>query len=383
MQAINEFLKNTMLIERMFGVITYFFVVLIIYYFLRQSDNQKKIKLTLNCGLIILTIMGFLYIPAETADLYKIWKICDNFANISFKKFVSNYCLNDPTPISNLLFYFVGLLGIKKVLPAIASFVFHYCIFSVLKLINKSLNISKVDLALCFLFVMSLGRFMVAITGIRSVPCLAVLAYCFNVEIIKKRIYPLLVIIEFITCLVHPVCLVVLLIRIISRFILSYRTLLIKILNYVLAILIIFVIIRYGRVYLDNAFEKAENYFDNVIYDNLWERIIAVLLFIFILYVTLRAIFINKKLKYREIRNLIILNCVYLLIEIIFIYEYNIFHRLGSFSAVLCLPLVAFNLKNDSSKLNFRRFVFIYSILILLLGCTRGDLSGYKYFVLW
>lgn len=382
MQGINEFLKNTMMIERFFGVTLYFTIVMIIYCLLRNTSKPKKIKSILIFSLLILTIMGAMYIPEETADLYRIWQTCDYFATKSFNVFFKSYCVNNPTPVSNLLFYLIGTLGIKCLLPAFASFMFHFSIFYIIKLINEKGDIIRVNLALCFLFVMSLGRFMMAISGIRSLPGLAVLAFCFSKEIINKKINPLLIIIELLVALMHPICLVVIIIRVLIMFITSYGKLISRVFNYLVCIILIFLIIRYGGFYIENAFNKAEQYLENTIYNNFWERVISTCLFLMMIFVCIKSIIINSKIKNNKITNFIILNAVYLLIELIFIYEFNIFHRLSSFSAVMILPLLALVLKNDKNN-KLRRVIFVYSFLILILSCIRGDLSGYKFFKLW
>ena len=83
-------------------------------------------------------------------------------------------------------------------------------------------------------------------------------------------------------------------------------------------------------------------------------------------------------------RNIAILLLVLALFEIILIRSYSIFHRFVAASTMICAPLIGITVENwiENGKVVKVRNLIIVCLLILGLACVRGNLCGYKFFIL-
>ena len=76
------------------------------------------------------------------------------------------------------------------------------------------------------------------------------------------------------------------------------------------------------------------------------------------------------------------INKLLLIIEIAFAYEYNIFHRLVLVSSLLIIPIIKlFNENKDQSNKTLSNLK-LAAVLIIMIACARGNLCGYKFFLL-
>ena len=70
--------------------------------------------------------------------------------------------------------------------------------------------------------------------------------------------------------------------------------------------------------------------------------------------------------------------------EILFCFEYTIFHRFIMFSSIIIAPLMYAVLQYKLQKEDHRyvNFVRVLTLAILAVACVRGNLCGYKFFLL-
>lgn len=376
-----DYLSRTMLIERLCGVGVYALALICTYYAMRGTRSYRKLCRILNTYLVILTVMGFFYIPAEAADIYRWRNISRNWHNLSLTEFFENYMVKTSYPMGMLMIYLCQKTEIKGVLPAVCAFLFHWNIFEILKMLCRKLGFTPRDLALPLLLFMSAGRFLEVISGIRCLVALSILARQVCEEQLDQRIRLRNLVWEMIAALIHPLALVLWGIRLAVLFVQRAGTARRKIANMCISAAAIFLGLRYGGRYIISAADKAMGFIESEIYFYSWEYIIVWLLWVLSVYILYFAHRINKNEKIVPIRNLIFFNSILVLIELVFCFEYSIFHRTISFSSMMILPVSAFLCRFSSNGKN-RNTILIMSFLILLLACARGNLCGYKFFLL-
>lgn len=382
-----ELLKTTMLIERLSGVFVYFIALLIMFLLLRKAATYEKFSKILNVYLAVLTVMAFFYIPESSADLSRWFSIGAEWVEWPFSRFFIHQILTQPTPVAYVLIYFCSFVGINGLLPAICSFIFHYNIFSIAKFLYKNKLGTAKTIALSLLFVMSMGRFLEAISGVRCLVALAILANCFikemfsenEADIFKKNI---------------PFCLIAALMHLFAFAIYGLRILVFffdifvkkgidlsdkkKIKKYLLIAGAIFLVLHR---YIFAIARKAVSYLFTSKYYYFWEYLIAIIIFITIICVLVYLYKNRKDIKMENILNLMKLNVVFIVIELLCCYQYSIFHRTVTFSAILMMPLITHFL-NMGEKNKRDMVIFIISMIILVLACARGDLCAYKFFLI-
>ena len=151
--------------------------------------------------------------------------------------------------------------------------------------------------------------------------------------------------------------------------------------------------------YLEHIASRAWGYIEKDMYSYGWGYVIDSSAWI-----AMSAV-IYRHRRYKENENSTDLNqlktflCICLFAAIVFFFEYSIFTRLIlHISPILCLPILMNVLQNNKSeycKTNENKMIvnvaysdtFNYlfvcaSVLLLLLSCSRGEMSGLKFFVL-
>ena len=153
-----------------------------------------------------------------------------------------------------------------------------------------------------------------------------------------------------------------------------------KILNTGVAIAFGMFAFRYGRGFIDAAFTKANNYIDGDTYSYIWEYIIGGLQWIMFAYL------INKCQKQDDVsiqlKNIMQICKLILIVEAVFVFEYNIFHRLILVSSFLVIPIVSHIQATKEKNARIISVIMLTSEMILLIACARGNLCGYKFFLL-
>lgn len=84
--GILDWLAQTMLVERLIGILSYLGIVIYVFKTIKYKNN-KKIKKSFNKALIVLTIISFFYIPGNDADLVRIREMISGWGSLSVKDF--------------------------------------------------------------------------------------------------------------------------------------------------------------------------------------------------------------------------------------------------------------------------------------------------------
>ena len=331
----------------------------------------------LNFYLVILCIMAFFYIPAETADLFRLRKMSDAWAKLSLSSFLNSGLLKTSIPISRLIMYACGKTGIDGLMPMLSALIFYSNTFYILKDLFRNHDATPKGLAIGLLLLMSSDIFLEVISGIRCFTALSILARCFYMEVFNGKNVIKNVIWCVVAALMHNIALVLYVIRVIML-IFSREKVLLNILS-VTAILSVMAI--FGAEYIEAAAKKAFNYIYGDAYSYSWGYVINILNLI-IIFVSLpcpqnHASEINNPTG-KKMRTLTL---IFSLIATALCFEYSIFHRTITFATIMLIPLVVMNIEFGKRR-NYQTFVKLASLLLLVTSCTRGNLCGYKFFLL-
>ena len=138
-----------------------------------------------------------------------------------------------------------------------------------------------------------------------------------------------------------------------------------------------------GSDYIDAAFDKAMSYTSHNVYSYVWEYLIAGIGFALIL-----ATIYNLKKRYpdkwRELKPSIRFLIAIIVYALLFVNVYSICQRFFSACLICAIPVIMqfFSCEYACTRGKTRRNTIIILMVVLLLACTRGNLCGYKFFVL-
>ncbi len=388
MESIINYLQSTMLIERLVGVCVYILTLGYFYNRIQHAKSAEDVSRYLNHYLIVLCIMAFIYIPGTSADLYRWRNLAEPWKDSSFSWFLNNRVLPSSTPLSYLFIYICQMTGINGLLPMLSALGFYGNVFHILKCESKREARSSDSIAVTLLFVMSSGVFLEVISGIRCMLAFSIVLRFAYDEMYQGKSLLRSVAFYAIAALLHNAAIPLLGIRLACVVFEKKSNIGRTILNILLAILSIFMAIRFGADYIDAAFEKANSYTSRNVYLYSWEYLIAALgLFILI------PILIKFKKRYPKDWKAEIISVRYLLIvlaaEVFFVRTYSIFHRFFTVAVIVSIPwmLTFLNSESENNRNRYnrnrsRQYIVIMSMLVLLLACVRGNLCGYKFFLL-
>lgn len=368
------------LFPRLVGVFTYFSITILFFLLLVKCNKKNLGKILLVCS-FILAIMGFFYVPAESADLSRIWSTMKDFSSNSFKEQL-DFSFSTNIPLFHLFTYCISLTGVYSLLPAIVAFIFYLNSFYIIKDYSQKKEYSSLSIGMTFFVFMCFGQFVQVISGIRSMLAFSIIARCVYNEYINNKNILRNIIWYIIAAMIHPAALTLFLIHLLLTLILSNKLSQLK--KIVSIFLIALVILIFGKNYLLEMFSSASTYLTEDSYSYIWEYIIAILYLILLLFALVNIKNVSN--------NLILLKkYVYCFILILFIFlpVYSIFQRYTVFISILSSPFFMELINNDQLEnynYNYRQkkllqLVFLIAMFILVLACARGNLSGLKFFI--
>lgn len=368
------------LIPRLVGVFTYF-VITIFFFLLIRKSNKSKLNIILLIYALILAIIGFFYVPSESADLSRIWDTMRDFSTSSMTE-LSEFALSTNIPTFYFFIYMISWTDLYNLLPAIVAFIFYINSFYIIKDYAQKKNFSSKTIALTVFIFMCFGQFLQVISGIRSLLAFSIIARCVYNEYINNKSILKNLIWYIIAATLHPAALAIILIHLIITLAISGKISKVK---KVLIVLIMILILIFGQSFLDEMISAANSYLTEESYSYIWEYIMAIA-YLFLLLITI--IDANKtSLALNTYKKYII---VFIIITSLFISVYSIFQRYTVFISVLASPLFMETInkyeckENDYSQYKSKKYlqlIFLGSLAILVLACARGNLSGLKFFI--
>ena len=381
MSALSNWLGNTMIIERAVSCLVYVLALFIVVKWISKSNSYVTINRILNIYLVILTLMGFFFIPDSSKDLYRWLQLSHNWPQLSFLEFINNVAFKSTTPVAYIYIYLCRSTGVDGVLPALCSFLFHINIFSILKKTYKYCNVDGRSISVSLLYFMCMGRMLEAISGVRSMVAIAIIANCFIKEAFSEKLYIHTIIAEIVACLIHPLAIATYAIRLVFIVFQKSRSAIVKVITVYFAIACVLLFYRYGKFYIISTIDKAESYLSSEHYYYIWEYVIAAIMWSV-------SLFSLKTSKYYimnhcnvSLKNIYTFSKILLFIDFFCIIQYSMFHRMVTFTCMIFMPLVAIAYEYAENR-KYIRYIWLILYSVMLFVFLRGDLCGYKFFVL-
>lgn len=373
------FLERTLLFERLTGIMLFLSVLAFVCNGIAAS-RPRSTRFWLLGYAVALGFMGFIYLPAESADLVRLQALMTDWASHDFE-WLLNQMQSTSTPVYMLYFWIIGQLHIKSLLPAITAFIHYLLIFSCIWDYAKRNSCSQESVGLALFMYMSIGSFVSTISGIRSYLAFAMLARAVYLEWSRNRL-PIGTAPYYLLAIgMHPAAALLAILRFILlpferrsgkyAFYFSIMcTFLIVFVLSLVAVPMIFGVLTAAKAYGPNS----NSYF------NLWETAIHLLAIIFVIY-TLRQIdntnYPNDYFILNS-RRLATVIAVFSLASLPI--EYAVFSRFSTFAFIVSIPMILRVLTSRNE--NYRQVLILITVLIAALSCTRGDLTAYKFFII-
>lgn len=372
--------EGTFLAERLLGISAYLLLTLFSYLAIKSAKSYEDISRTLNITLLILCVMAFFYVPATSADLFRWRKIIANWDQMSFRQFFNSTMKTSSTPLAYLLFYITEKAGIPGLLPSFACFVYHLVVFSIIKSETKRRNLTAKAVSVVYFFFMSQGLFLGVISSIRNGLAFAIAAYCVYKDLVLKEKRLFYCILSLFSIFIHvsmvPLVAIYLSISVFLGW--SQTKWVNNFIKFLLFTPLVYYVINFRSDLIELVTEKAENYLSGNYYSYRWEFLIAIMAWGCMVYIIARY---KKSFFDNNMTSLFVYCVVILVMVILLIKSYSIFHRFTNFVNVLAIPILLITCDGEMREGNivFNRNILIISAAILLLACTRGDLCGYKF----
>lgn len=372
--------------ERLFGIIVYLAIFLFILMLLSKTTKPKRIKRILIIYLIFMGIMGYYYLPGETADLYRAQTLIKyEYSTYTFKQIFKiieriNY------QIYPLYYWVFGKIGNVRLLPAITGMWCYGNIFYILYDSYIREKWSNKTLINCMLFIIMGGQFLEVISGIRSMLAFSLVALCIYREIYKNKNIVKNIPIYIFAGLMHDAAFVLIGIRIAIMLIQKEKKFISYIKNILILIIIFIFVLKYGQNTINSILEHGSGYLNGNVYSNMWEYIVAISCDLIMIYSLKVSKSILNQIQNEEIIIIRKISIIYLIIDIIFIIEYSIFHRFRSFVMFIMIPIIGYNFnfieKNNGKYFkNYQKIFYLLIIFTILLTLVRGNISNLKFFL--
>ena len=266
----------------------------------------------------------------------------------------------------------------------ICSLIFYGNVFHIFKDAYLRLQPSNKTFSLGFLFFMAAGSFLEVISGVRCFVALSIVARCIYDEFyVGKNILTRLPF-YLCACLLHTSAIPVFIFRMFYyMFIQKKRSRAQIIASVLITVGVAAFALVFASHFIKNMFAVAYDYLFGEKYRYFWEHLIGFIQWLTMAYTLyfLRGEYSDAPDGIKELEKFLRL---FLTINLLLIFEYNLFHRFLLISAILFIPYLA-GIKSD--RFTQKHYVlcqriFALSILIFSIVCVRGNLCGYKFLLL-
>lgn len=382
MGSIISAIQNRFLVERVCSVLLYLIVVVSTYALLRQAKSETRFSRVLNVCLLILTVMAFFYIPGESADLYRIRLRIHSMESWTIANFRLSL-INSSSPGADVLYFLMSKTNIDGLLPALTCFVFFGNIFYIIKQERKLGRSGSIALASSFLYIMSQGLFLGVISGIRNSIAFALIlrALYDDFALGKKHIFNYLLCIIAVSFHIAaaPIVAVYLFFSIYDYW--KNRKKIMTFVSLLVFIIVVFWAFRPEFSLIDLIVDKAVVYTSGGVYSYFWEYIIVTISLLFLIVVLYKY---RRESKYSLLRTMYIISSIIMVGVVLLFRNYTIYHRYGNFVMYLSLPIISNAIETSLKQNDHSLYMLINygSFLVFFIACVRGDLCGYKFFLM-
>lgn len=376
------------LTERIISLLTYA-LALFVAYKLIGNTARKQYKYIFLAYLFILAVFAFNYKPYVTDDLYRLREYIQYWIYKDWDEAVL-YSLNTRTPTWVIYSYILSKLENINWLQTVTCI---WCFGNVFYIVVHEIERNKIQgryRSQLLFIIMAVGTFYLqTISGIRSMLGISIVSFCLYRETIERRRIFWHFPIWLFAALLHTSTMVL----VISRFLLLLvqgRGIARKVMVWFGVLFIAALSYEYLGSYIVSSFEYGQGYLENSQeYTYSWEIIIGLIetcetVYILIMYYlsTLNKDETETKFGYK---SLYIFTLIWTIVcSIALPFSYNIFRRYTILCTITSIPLVARLFKSSSNEKvdAICRTLFVFSLIIFILSGIRGDLCGYKFFIL-
>lgn len=376
------------LTERIISLLTYALALIVTYYLIGRVV-RRQYRAVLLVYLLILAIFAFNYKPYITADLYRLREYIEYWIHKDWIGVVK-YALKSTTPAWVLYSYIISKFGNTNWLQTINCL---WCFGNVFYIIGHEIDRNYIEgkyRSELLFYIMAVGAFYLqTISGIRSMLGISIVAFCLYRETLENKSIVTHLPLWLFAALIHTSSMVL----VISRFLfllVQSQGVAKKFLMSVIVFLLAIFSYKYLGGYISGSLEYGQNYLnDTNEYTYIWEIIIGLIETVETLYVLYK--FRKMLLDYDsedeyELNNLYLFTLIWVFISVISLpFSYAVFRRYTMLCTVTSIPFVASLFGTDvekSDRIGTFRILFGLSFLIFALSGVRGDLCGYKFFVL-
>lgn len=372
------------LVERLIGVGIYSLILIGVCVLIAYTRINYRVLLGIYIAL--LAVMAFFYEPYVTADLYRIIHTMKIYASMSFSGFAREFLLTSSSPLPRIFYWILGRMGTYELISVLSVLICYGLLFHIIATMAKKYEISRTNIAITLMFLMSTSIYISVIGGIRMMIALSLMAFCFFRETVEGKKGAINYFWYVCAILTHNMAFAMIALRLFVACFFSARKLASKI-RMVASIFAIFAIatLLFGSFFTD-ILETVTHYLFEDEFSDAWEYVIGALLLCFfaILYAHFKRI---DREDCGEIMPITMGAAAGTVASLAFVNIFSFFYRLiGHIVPILSLPALMITLERSEvrggrfRRLSFPSIVLIFSILILALSMSRGSLSSLKFF---
>lgn len=373
------------LIERLVSLFA--FAGVLVFFMLGISLSKgKQYKVFLWMYWIVLGIFAYVYVPHTTADLYRLHLWC-----------VYGWCQVDWMSLWELLrqsrepmwllfsWTIYQITHNENWIQTVACLWSFYNVFYIISHTIDKVNIKKYNRALLLFSIMAVGTFYLeVISGIRSMLSFSIVCFCIYQELIERKSVVRHLPLYIFAALLHKAGLALIMIRFVFEGLL-HKNIMLKLLGGLIGLGCILLINIGADQYVEYAIDTAIRYSTNENeYTYHWEILIGLIEQIQIFYILYqyKKQYQKSNFLYTKMGRLVLILVAICLIALPF--SYAIFRRYTVVCSILVLPLLGQLLSTNNPRYSktVTWIICLFSILIFGLSCIRGDLCGYKFFLL-
>lgn len=372
------------LTERTTSLLVYAFA-LFLAYILIAKVVRKQHKAVLLLYLIALAIFAFNYKPYITADLYRLREYIEYWIHKDLSGMLK-YAMGSSTPSWVLYSYVLSRFGNINWIQTITCL---WCFGNVFYIIGREIERLEIQgpfRSMLLFYVMGVGAFYLqTISGIRSMLGISIVAFCLYRETVENKKVVWHLPLWIFAALLHTSTMVLVISRFLFLLIQSQGAAK-KFLMGIVVLAGALFSFKYMGSFIRGSFEYGKGYLtDSKEYTYVWEQIIGIIETIETVYVLRafhRTILCAPDRKMSSKKSLYLFTLIWTAISVIALpFSYAIFRRYTMLCTITSIPLVSELFKNDKAD-KYRRALFCFSFIIFALSGVRGDLCGYKFFVL-
>ena len=371
-------------VERFAGLVVYCALIIIFLVIISRCNSLKKFRFYLFLYLLILTLLGFLYIPSDSADVYRWNMFSAEWINKPFHVFLNSDVKHSSEPLAYIYFYLCAFTGIKGALSGITCFIVYFNLFYAFYINFKKYGGNNYINASWILFLLMCGStFLSVISGIRTALSISIIIACYYTEKVYKRFYLLNIIFNLAACMIHLAALPIIILRYFSLFFGNNRiSLSIKVIIIAFVSIISYV---FFRQYISDAMNKFIFYMSSETYFSLRAYLSSMIVFLIEIILTIKF-FSKSKLRITIDFEHTLFVISFFLFEVFLITNFVMFSRFRIFLRYLLIPIFFKMIDSDkffkTNFIDYKSFFKIFAFLSLFMSYAFGDLSAYKFFIL-